>query len=221
MTQCQFCYNEGHTIRSCNSLRINEFEEILNEKKIECNGSIREFNNWLVTQDIIMLQTFTLRKCGGLMEEIYNIQYCCNKIIDTIWGIEYSQTNSLVYDIDWLANALDNMINEDNYALRILSLVSEMDSIRNLYPNYSRVSNIDIIVEAPMYDLLQECSICYEDVNSYDFVKLNCQHKFCKGCIVATVKTRPSIHKCAMCRHEVTQMTTYNVNVKEVIMEYL
>ena len=78
-----------------------------------------------------------------------------------------------------------------------------------------------VTLEEPTDDLLQECSICYEDYKTSNSVKLDCEHIFCKECIVAIVKKRPMVHKCAMCRHEVTQITTYNVNVKDEIMEHL
>jgi hypothetical protein len=174
-------------MRTCNNGRINEFEDILNQKKIEYTGSVRRFNNWLVGQDTILIRTFALRKCGGL--EIDSIQDCCDNIIDFV---------------------LDRSI----YFNRRLDLLVSL-FLADFTPQ------IIVTVEEPTDDLFQECSICYEDYQTPDSVKIDCGHIFCKGCIVEIAKTQPSVHKCAMCRHEVTQMTTYNVNVNDQIMKYL
>jgi len=204
MTMCQFCHNEGHTIEMCNNGRLDEFEDILNQKKTEYNGSVRRFNNWLVGQDTILIQTFALRKCGGLMWEHGNIQDYCDTIIDFVFVRPIYNNRR----IDLLVDLLDGLI--DPITNSISSLLLQ-----------ALASGVIVTVEEPTDDLLQECSICYEDYKTPNFVKLDCEHRFCKGCIVAIAKTHPIVHKCAMCRHEVTQMTTYNVNIKDEIMEYL
>jgi len=187
MTMCQFCHNEGHTMRTCNNARLDEFGVVLQQKKTEYTGSVRNFNNWLVDQDPILIQTFALRKCGGL--EIDSIQDCCDNIIDFV---------------------LDRSI----YVNRRLELLVSL-FLADFTPQ------IIVTVEEPTDDLFQECSICYEDYKTQNSVKLDCGHIFCNGCIVAIAKTRQSVHKCAMCRREVTQMTTYNLNIKDQIMKYL
>jgi len=198
MPTCQFCNSEQHTMLTCNHLLLDEFEYLLKQKKIEYNSSIIDFNNWLLTQEIILIQTFALSKCGGIMAEINSIQNCCDRIIDTIWATP----------------DLDSQHNWDNSGLELL-----MEALDCLFEPTTQ--NLVVTVEKPTDDLLHECSICYEEDRSPNFVKLDCDHIFCKGCIVKIAKTNPSVHKCAMCRHEVTQMTTYNVNIKDEIMDHL
>ena len=204
MTMCQFCHNEGHTMRTCNNARLDEFEDILNQKKIEYNGSVRSFKNWLVGQDTILIQTFALRKCGGLIWEHGSIQDYCDTIIDFVFVRPIYNNRR----IDLLVDLLDGLIDPITNSISPLLL-------------QALASGVIVTVEVPTDDLLQECSICYEDYKTPNFVKLDCEHIFCKGCIVAIAKTHPMVHKCAMCRHDVTQMTTYNVNIKDEIMEYL
>jgi hypothetical protein len=198
MSQCQLCNSDQHTMQTCNNVRLDEFEYILKQKKIEYNSSIREFNNWLLTQEIILIQTFALSKCGGIMAEVDSIQNCCDRIIDTIWTTP----------------DLDSQHNWDNSRLELL-----MEVLDCLFEPITQ--NLLITVDKPPDYLSKECSICYEEDNAQNFVKLDCDHTFCKGCIIKIIKASPSVHKCAMCRHEVTQMTTYNVNIKDEIMEHL
>ena len=52
-----------------------------------------------------------------------------------------------------------------------------------------------------------QCSICWDDKELRQFVKLDCNHEFCKDCIRQTVtnETRTNFH-CALCRGEVRTM---------------
>jgi len=52
-----------------------------------------------------------------------------------------------------------------------------------------------------------QCSICWDDKELRQFVKLDCNHEFCKDCIRQSVpsETRTSLH-CALCRGEVRTM---------------
>jgi hypothetical protein len=199
MSHCQFCNSEQHTMLTCNHLLLDDFEYLLKQKKIEYNNSIREFNNWLLTQEIILIQTFAVSKCGATMAEIDSIQNCCDIIIDTIWAIQPMDFQPIDLDrggLELLMEALDCLFEPTN-------------------------QNILVTVDESTDDLIKECSICYEEYKSKNSVKLDCEHTFCKDCIVKILKTKPSVHRCAMCRHEITQMTTYNVNIKDEIIEHL
>lgn len=52
-----------------------------------------------------------------------------------------------------------------------------------------------------------QCSICWDDKELRQFVKLDCNHEFCKDCIrqSVTAETRTNLH-CALCRGEVITM---------------
>jgi hypothetical protein len=56
-------------------------------------------------------------------------------------------------------------------------------------------------------DEMCQCSICWDDKELRQFVKLDCNHEFCKDCIRQSVpsETRTSLH-CALCRGEVRTM---------------
>jgi hypothetical protein len=53
-------------------------------------------------------------------------------------------------------------------------------------------------------DQLCECSICYDNKEFKNFVKLTCKHEFCKECIIETMKISQNNKLCcALCRGEV------------------
>ena len=60
-----------------------------------------------------------------------------------------------------------------------------------------------------------ECSICLEEIEQCKFVKLNCNHAFCKGCVIKTIKTnKSSTLCCALCRSEISSITAGDFDVQ-------
>jgi hypothetical protein len=58
---------------------------------------------------------------------------------------------------------------------------------------------------------LEECSICYEQMKRINAVTLNCNHRFCGGCIKQTLECHNDLinnPSCALCR---TTMTSFSV----------
>ena len=68
-----------------------------------------------------------------------------------------------------------------------------------------------------------ECSICYEDnLNEINFVKLNCNHEFCKDCLIQVIKKCNTNNKpcCALCRSKILSIETKSEYIKDEF-EYL
>lgn len=58
---------------------------------------------------------------------------------------------------------------------------------------------------------VEECSICYEQMKRINAVTLNCNHRFCGGCIKQTLECHNDLinnPSCALCR---TTMTSFSV----------
>lgn len=56
---------------------------------------------------------------------------------------------------------------------------------------------------------VEECSICYEQMKRLNAVTLNCNHRFCGGCIKQTLESHNDLinnPSCALCR---TTMTSF------------
>jgi len=67
-----------------------------------------------------------------------------------------------------------------------------------------------------------QCSICWDDKELRQFVKLDCNHEFCKDCIRQSVpsETRTSLH-CALCRGEVRTMRLRTQEAHTELLEIL
>ena len=71
-------------------------------------------------------------------------------------------------------------------------------------------SVIDVKVKkASVDDSLEFCSICQEE--KYNMVKINCDHYFCKGCIMEYLKLS---RQCPNCKQEIKIMYENNVENK-------
>jgi hypothetical protein len=61
-----------------------------------------------------------------------------------------------------------------------------------------------------------ECNICYEIHNSENFIKLNCNHEFCKGCVKKILKSCRIFNDpcCAYCREQIITFTYKNETIQ-------
>jgi hypothetical protein len=67
------------------------------------------------------------------------------------------------------------------------------------------------VAEAEELEEVEECSICYEQMKRINAVTLNCNHRFCGGCIKQTLECHNDLinnPSCALCR---TIMTSFSV----------
>ena len=63
-----------------------------------------------------------------------------------------------------------------------------------------------------------ECNICYELNNNKNFIKLNCNHEFCKECIKNILKSCQTNFNepcCAYCREKINAITYKNETIHE------
>ena len=74
-----------------------------------------------------------------------------------------------------------------------------------------------IMLCAEQYDELQEqeeCPICLTDQKKHDIIITNCNHSFCKDCVVKSLDMSKNARKqlsCALCRSQVHSLETKNV----------
>jgi hypothetical protein len=88
--------------------------------------------------------------------------------------------------------------------------------IRTSRKKYNFITTIE--TERYTGDQKEECPICLDDVKCVNFVKLNCNHKFCVRCIVTSVKTnRKDNYHCALCRCNTELVRVYNTNTYNLV----
>ena len=116
---------------------------------------------------------------------------------------------------------------------RLPEIMTNHNIITNQYSNYDYL--LDTIRTTRQYGiivehktsfsdvLLETCAICYEEYPRTNFVKTNCDHSFCKNCVINTIQILPHNKKlsCAMCRSHVTHLSCYtseiDVNLKNAL----
>jgi len=93
-------------------------------------------------------------------------------------------------------------------------------------PLHSRKFVIEsILQEEDKMEKIEEivdCCICFESYNKSEFVKLNCNHEFCNGCLknALTSDKRPK-PCCAYCRTEVTRMISRTYEIYDKMRELI
>jgi hypothetical protein len=104
--------------------------------------------------------------------------------------------------IAMMSRIINRTSREENHKFKIVSTINENDN-----------KNID---------QLCECSICYDNKELKNFVKLTCNHEFCKECIVETMKISQNNKLCcALCRGEVKTIESRTNAIGNEISVYI
>jgi len=204
---CSFCRRAGHNISSCDSYQIVNFERIciiniIRDAQQNWRVQLREFllNEALYNPNLV--RAFAIRKCGATTRS--NMDEC----IGRIQNFFEQQNNREERNIETRENLTFNSRNAIFPQNLLLGLMF-MDMIMEMHNESERISRkFDIKTSvAENKDNLEEkceCSICYEDCENKNFVKLNCGHEFCKVCIKKTLQNdRRQTPCCAFCRTEI------------------
>jgi len=228
--RCSFCNCFGHNITSCNDSRITDFEAECQMSKAYCEWTVnpREtFKEWLMAYaievDVFIVRAFAISKCNCRANLLIDI------LIDGIVNYMYDNPEPNVASIlfpDILIEDPITFYRDLEVIMSLLSLENETDNNDN-DSNDSNRFNITAIFE--QIDLKQDaeicdCAICYEDnIPKKNFVRLNCQHEFCKDCFKSSVKNTPYnkyMPTCALCRADITEITIHDESVKDDLAEF-
>lgn len=124
--------------------------------------------------------------------------------------------------------AISTMLNLNDNNMINPNLIQELyySAIVQQYFNNKKPTNLKIISTAQNLTTEQidedlyskcDCNICYDSFDKYKFVQLNCQHEFCKDCVIKTIKSSTDAYKepcCAYCRNNIDTITTKSDEVK-------
>jgi hypothetical protein len=123
---------------------------------------------------------------------------------------------------------LDQQIAEADMMRTYISYLSYLGSliVRDEYQiqmpqNQRRTPNLMLTVETDLEENLDEncqCSICWDDKERRQFVKLDCTHEFCKDCMKRTIETRTNLC-CALCRSELRTIRLRTPEVRAELAE--
>jgi len=227
---CSFCRRPGHNLTTCDSDRLTEFELICANRVVNINSQ-DDFKNWLNENymgDQLLLKTFAIRKFRVTSRA--NIVYCIDLITEYIFRT-YKNTrqeddnfeNDLLVLLGEIRNVretetlretqeyflgLERILMREMYAILFTNMINIM---REEY-NSERKFNILSTVENNENENINEkceCNICWDEKELKNFVKLGCNHEFCKDCIIKTLRTDQRENPCcALCRAEVKSINS-------------
>ena len=109
---------------------------------------------------------------------------------------------------------------EEKIKKELLNTVLEL-KLNKLENNYNV---IEIKNEKEDINEICECSICYDEKELKNFVKLGCNHEFCKDCLITTMKTSEingNNLSCALCRTEVKSVKSRTEQVYTEMSELI
>jgi len=241
---CSHCGEEGHTIRSCDDDRIIELEaECARRIQHYTNDEFTEFLNTEFETEPTLIRALAMKKCRATTKTSKNeivravsvyirrtYVYGARDIYDAFNGHSAFSNNDGFREGE-RDELTDIMVRSMAYALRREMIIYRMTNVlMNFIQNEPNDNNIKInIISSVKNDenldinQLCECSICYEEKKVSNFTKFNCNHEFCKDCVINTIKLRRNANNicCALCRTEVKSVESKTNEVKAELDEYI
>jgi hypothetical protein len=214
---CSFCRHPGHNINLCNDQRLHDFENLCRYKKLEFqndNNPVDSFQTWIYEYwngNKQVVKAFAVSKCGALTRHrTFNL---IESIMAYFYRYDFISGNippPLVpdEDEDESYEDINNRI-ERNYTIEreyttFIMIMRLLTSNVDSQPVGERKFAIQCDLNNLESEEICQCNICFEDEKITNFVKLNCNHEFCKECIKKTLKScnRNTFPKCAFCRED-------------------
>jgi hypothetical protein len=249
---CSFCRQSGHNLTTCNSNRLREFEVICSTQALQTDTQDDFKNwlcqNYMSEQ--LLIKTFAIKKfrvttrtsfenCINLIAEyIFRTYKNTNETVETLEPVEHEiqfETDLMTF-IQELSVVRDEEIQEN----RRISEFQQLRAIENMLMREMFISMMSRIINRTLRDDVRrfkivstvntnenvtescECPICYDEKELKNFVKLGCNHDFCKDCVISTMKTNHSTNLCcALCRTEVTKIESRTIETKNEIDNYV
>jgi len=122
--------------------------------------------------------------------------------------------------IPYFANDLAVANDEVNIVVSRASLAPQSFQVKNYYYNIS--SFLVKQKKDEQCENEEECAICFENINSLDMVKLNCDHNFCGKCIIKTLNTFNNnglcVPGCAFCRVPMKSLSVKNPEIYKTLV---
>ena len=233
--KCSYCNLPGHNLRSCQAdgaalVRQSRETPEQREKKIEQERLRAERKRALEMLRQAAIEAVIERERQAALDVIVDFRRRPEefqrltdeqrdwtfKQIQRRMKIEIQRNRERVAEFDEIVR-IENQRRE-LYNTTIINFKNEINNLKaialNLISNESIFNKLNITVkknEATMDadSLLKpvECGICYQTYENNQFVGLNCNHEFCKQCIITCLrKEKKQRACCAMCRSNINTM---------------
>lgn len=222
--KCSLCACQGHNMTTCPQLRFRQ------------NLAHRLYTHmWQKWVEMHARARFILDGYEQLAESIELENRCWLRnplhfrVLKSYLNLNGRGTNQEIRD--YIVSLYRYLLLKKNRLLP--SIITNHNIITNQYANYDYLLDTirttrqyGIIVEhkTSLSDIsLETCDICYEEYPRSNFVKTNCDHSFCKTCVINTIQILPENKKlsCAMCRSHVTHLSCYTSEIDVILKNVL
>ena len=116
-----------------------------------------------------------------------------------------------IYDVPW--GERDGLI---------VNLSTAFDAVATI-PQIKKYDIELMLVSGELEEGVEECAICYENIECMDLVKLNCNHKFCGSCIKQSLNAHNNMYcgpSCALCRKEIDSFTVKTQEIYNLVADH-
>ena len=239
--RCLFCRLNGHNITTCNSPRLRDFE-VTCATQVSQTNTQEDFKNWLIeyySSEELLIKTFAIKKFRVTTR--VSIENCMELISNYIFRIYKNMNENVEMNED--EDEVTSFIREtgiqeniriseiraiENLLMREIFIIMMSGFINRIIINEDRKLQIVLTInnhEDENLNQLCECNICYDEKELKNFVKLTCNHEFCKDCIINTMKTMNTNNirnlTCAFCRKDVKTIESRTNDVKNEFNNYI
>lgn len=198
---CSFCRSSSHTIRSCNSERINlVYQDICFSlsliRRIHTNSEVTIFKHICE----IRLQRVKL----------INLKVVCVRL----FGLSSSKSKQF-YIRHLIEDCLDIILYGDYF-----DIYSSSETVSETPNNDEQIMNMIVHPANDTEKDNHDCAICLESNNYSNLVELNCSHKFCSSCIASSFTSHDNNRRptCALCRSQIYSITVENTTSNNVLI---
>jgi len=122
-------------------------------------------------------------------------------------SLEEEEINGLNFLIEYIfqnQHQISGVTNLNLNNIKIESQVIQDKKTETTQESYNNDNNEDV-----------ECGICYYTFNRIQFIKLNCNHEFCKDCTKNLLKIYSNRPCCALCRGKIERITYKSTAVQK------
>ena len=234
---CSYCHLPGHTIRMCNDSKIiNNAIAITNIFHHAYNIYITREERWnYFKRNVKSFYKVDIKAVALRYSDCYT--ECSKKtLISFIWN-KLRSGISLIYPPDRYSRVgMPRVPDVIPVFARDLDVNISWSIDRTPDVNLAAICsenkfNIELVIETKKEEEEEEeeekcedCAICYEKINTFDEVKLNCGHTFCGLCI-KTILTKHNKMKsggpsCALCRKDMSKFIVKNQEIYNLVSKY-
>ena len=181
------------------------------------NRNIEVFKSWVTNNyDFKLIQCYALKNCNAYPFD--DEEKIINCITDKFWCVEIEKINCLIQEREQRDEPLSNYLfeientSESNITWNIdripdLLTVEDLANVEDLASSRIQVFLKEEKELEEKRTVLEECSICYEETEYSNKVKLHCNHEFCGFCVKKIIQ-KNNHPCCAFCRLEITKIET-------------